>query len=212
MIERGNLLWEDSRVPHSCQAWSRQTWFWIIMIMFTKIFYGKETVNELKSCHNKTDWENFVWMQDSWMFLKSDSISWQRILQIFHNSKMQWLVVSTLCQDEETSVPKCWIRENTKIGPVLDVTICCLQGKYGVKTRIVSINKDHSHSWVRISHGFNKLVSNWNSNEQETSENTVRRICVEIGCRWFCMPIKGKGKTTKTRFWQLWQLIHKNHT
>ena len=33
MIERGNTLWEDSRVPHSCQAWSRQTCFWIVMIL-----------------------------------------------------------------------------------------------------------------------------------------------------------------------------------
>ena len=37
------------------------------------------------------------------------------------------------------------------------------------------MNKDHSHSWVRISHGLNKLVTNLNNkehddNEQETLE------------------------------------------
>ena len=42
----------------------------------------------------------------------------------------------TLPRDEETSEPKGWIRGNTKIGPVLEVTTCCLQGRYGVETRI----------------------------------------------------------------------------
>ena len=61
--------------------------------------------------------------------------------------------------DENSSEPKGWIRENTKIGPVLEITTCCLQGKYGVEIRIKSVHKDHSHSWVRISHGLNKLVT-----------------------------------------------------
>ena len=64
----------------------------------------------------------------------------------------------TLPRDEDTSEPKGWIRGNTKIGPVLEVTTCCLHGKYGVEIRIMSMNKDNSHSWVRISHGSNKLV------------------------------------------------------
>ena len=76
----------------------------------------------------------------------------------------------TLPRDEDSSEPKGWIRGDTKIGPVLEVTTCCLQGKYGVEIRIKSLNKDHSHSWVRISHGFNKLVTNLNDNEQETFE------------------------------------------
>ena len=54
----------------------------------------------------------------------------------------------TLPRDKETSEPKGWIRGNTKIGPVLEVTTRCLHRKYG--------NEDNSHSWVRISHGPNK--------------------------------------------------------
>ena len=34
----------------------------------------------------------------------------------------------TLSRGEETSEPKGWIRGNTKIGPVLEVTTCRLQG------------------------------------------------------------------------------------
>ena len=60
----------------------------------------------------------------------------------------------TLPRDEEASEPKGWIPGNTKIGPVLEVATCCLHGTYGVEIRIMSMNKDNSHSWVRISHGL----------------------------------------------------------
>ncbi len=61
----------------------------------------------------------------------------------------------TLPRDEDTSEPKGWIRGNTKIGPVLEVTTSYLQGKYGVEIRIEFVNKDNSRSWFRISHGLN---------------------------------------------------------
>ena len=50
----------------------------------------------------------------------------------------------TLPRDEDSSEPEGWIRGNTKIGPVLEVT--CLQGKYGKEIRIESVNKGNSHS------------------------------------------------------------------
>ena len=68
----------------------------------------------------------------------------------------------TLPRDQKLSDPKGWIRGNTKIGPVLEVTTSYLQGKYGVEIRIESLNKDSSLSWVRISHGLNKLVTELN--------------------------------------------------
>ena len=60
----------------------------------------------------------------------------------------------TLPRDEISSDPKGWIRGNTKIGPVLEATTCCLQGNYGVEIRIEPVKKDNSHTWVRISHGL----------------------------------------------------------
>ena len=71
----------------------------------------------------------------------------------------------TLPRDEDSSEPKGWIKGNTKIGPVLEVATCCLEGKYGVEIRIESVNKDNSHTWVRMSHGLNKLVTNLNNKE-----------------------------------------------
>ena len=46
------------------------------------------------------------------------------------------------------------------------------------KSEFESLNKDRSHSWVRISNGLNKLVTNLNNkehddNKQETTEMQV---------------------------------------
>ena len=81
----------------------------------------------------------------------------------------------TLPRDEKSTDPKGWIRGNTTIGPVLEVTTSYLQGEYGVEIRIESVNKDTSHSWVRISRGLNKLATDlidkeYDDNEQETLE------------------------------------------
>ena len=102
----------------------------------------------------------------------------------------------TLPRDESLSEPKGWIRGNTKIGPVLEVTTCCLQGKYGVEIRIMSVNKDNSHSWVRISHGLNKLVTDLSNKEdddteQETSDIKFEDSALKTNVLAFCEPVKG---------------------
>ena len=80
--ERGDPLWWGNRVLHSCQVRSRQKYFWIVMTQRIKIFYCNNMKNELRSCHNKTDWVNSVWMQDLWVLLRMDSISWRKTLEI----------------------------------------------------------------------------------------------------------------------------------
>ena len=105
----------------------------------------------------------------------------------------------TLPRDEGASEPKGWIRGNTKIGPELEIATCCLHGKYGVEIRIMSVNRDNSHSWVRISHGSNKFVMNLNNNEQEKKEVQHEDYALKIGFERICMSIEGKSKTTKKR-------------
>ena len=105
----------------------------------------------------------------------------------------------TLSRDEISSEPQGWIRGNTKIGPVLEVTTRHLHGKYGVEIRIESMNKDHSHSWVRISHGLNKLVTNLNNkdqddNEQETSEMQFEDYALRLNASDFASRSKAKAK------------------
>ena len=96
--------------------------------------------------------------------------------------------------------PKGWIRVNTKIGAVLEVTTSYLQGKYGVEIRIESVNKDTSHSWVRISHGLNKLVTDLSNNkendnnEQETSEMQFENFALKSNARAFASRSKAKAK------------------
>ena len=90
----------------------------------------------------------------------------------------------TLPRDEKSSDPKGWIRGNIKIGPRLEVTTSYLQGKYGVKIRIESVNKDNFHSWVRILHGLNKLATDlidkeYDDNEHETSETKTETFALK---------------------------------
>ena len=170
MIDRGNLLWWDNRVLHLCQAWSRQTCRWIMMIVLTKIFYCKDMENEL-NCHNKTNWANFVWMQDSRMLLKSDNIFMTNDTAEF--SQFTDAVAcreNTLPRDEETSEPKGWITGNTQIGPVLEVTFLMA-----------------STSWSRI----------WTTTTRKL-RSAARRICIKIECGWFCKPIQRRDSASSS--------------
>ena len=146
---------------------------------------------------HKIVWFSFVLMQDTWLLLKSDSISWRKTLKI----SSQWLVVSTPCQEmKKSSDPKGWIRGNTMIGPVLEVTTSYLQGKHGVEIRIESVNKDNSHSCVRISHGLNKLVTDLSNNkedvdiEQETFEMQCEEFALKTNVLAFASRSKAEAK------------------
>ena len=105
-----------------------------------------------------------------------------------------------LPRDDKSSDAKGWFRGNTKIGPVLEVTTSYLHGKYGVKIGIESINKDNSHSWVRISLGLNKLVTDLSNNkendnnEQETFEMQFENFALKTNVLAFASRSKAKAK------------------
>ena len=79
-----------------------------------------------------------------------------------------------------------------------------LQGKYGVESRIESINKDNSHSWVRISYGLNKLVTDlienkeYDDNEQETSETKSDEFALKTNVLAFASRSKAKAKPRRS--------------
>ena len=105
----------------------------------------------------------------------------------------------TLPRDEKSTDPEGWIRGNTKIGPVLEVTTSYLQVKYGVKIRIESVNKDNSHSWVRIFHGLNKLVTDlidkeYDDDDQETSETKTETFALKTELFAFASRSKAQAK------------------
>ena len=84
----------------------------------------------------------------------------------------------------------------------MEVTTSYLQGKYGVEIGIKSVHKDNSHSWVRISHGLNKLVTDlidkeYDVNEQETSETKTEAF--ESKTHVFAFASRPKAKTGPRR-------------
>ena len=102
----------------------------------------------------------------------------------------------TLPREDGSSQPRGWIQGNTKIGPVLEVTTSCYHGEHGVEIRIWSLSGDNTHSWVRISHGSNKFVMDSNNNDT-VPEDQPEEHALQLDAEGFCMPIKGKSKTTK---------------
>ena len=109
MLEQGDLLWQDHLTHCSCQVWWKHTYLWPMIMHNKKQIYCKDIKNELKSYHIKTQWENFVLMQDSWPQLKSDSIS-----QLTDSVTCREY---TLPREEKLSEPKGWIRRNTRLDP-----------------------------------------------------------------------------------------------
>ena len=97
-------------------------------------------------------------------------------------------------RDEDASAPKGWIRGNIKIGPVVEIATCCLHGKYGVEIRTMSVNRDSSHSWVRISHGSNNFVMNLNNNEQEIREVQLEEYALKLDAKDLACRSKAKAK------------------
>ena len=83
--------------------------------------------------------------------------------------------------------------------PILEVTTSYLQGTYGVEIRIEFVNKDNSHSWVRISHDLNKLVTDlidkeYDDNEQETS--TTKTEVFAFASRYKAKAQQSRPSTT----------------
>ena len=102
----------------------------------------------------------------------------------------------TLPRDDEASQPRGWIQGDTKIGPVLEDATSYLHGKHGVEVRSMSLSRDNTHSWVRISHGSNKFVMHLNNNETEIPKDQLEEYALKLSGK-DCMPIEGKSKTTK---------------
>ena len=72
-----------------------------------------------------------------------------------------------------------------------------------MEIRIEFVNKDNSHSWVRISHGLNKLVTDlidkdFDDNEQETSETKSEEFALKTNVFAFASRSKAKAKPRRS--------------
>ena len=114
----------------------------------------------------------------------------------------------TLPRDNQASQPKGWIQGNMRIGLVLEVTTSFQHFKYGIEIRIESVNKDSSHSWVRISYGTVKYVINSIEDKYRNSCRSTRRANSTNKHECGCSHVKGKIKaTTESTLW-----YNSNHT
>ena len=100
----------------------------------------------------------------------------------------------TLPRDDGSSQPRGWIQGNTKIGPVMEVTTSYLHGKHGVEIRIMSLSRDNTDSWVRISHGSNKCVMDLNNNDTEIPEDQLEEHALQLDAKDFVGRSKAKAK------------------
>ena len=58
----------------------------------------------------------------------------------------------------------------------------------------MSVNRDNSHSWVRIAHGSNELVTNLNNSEQEIPEVQLEEYALKLGAKDCACRSKAKAK------------------
>ena len=88
----------------------------------------------------------------------------------------------TLPRNEESSQAKGWIQENTRIGPVLEVTTSCLHGGHGIEIRIWSLSGDNCQS---SAHGENVYYS-----IQESNLWHFQKFCVQV--EWWELGLASK--------------------
>ena len=100
----------------------------------------------------------------------------------------------TLPKEDGSSQSRGWIQGNTRIGPVLEITTSYMCGKYGVEIRIWSLSKDNSQSWVRISHGSNKVVIDSNYNNTEVPADLPEEQASQLIVKDFAARSKAKAK------------------
>ena len=126
----------------------------------------------------------------------------------------------TLPQDDPASEPKGWIRGNTRIGPILEVTTSFQHFKFGVEVRIQSMKEDNSHSWVRISYGTIRHVNNYikydtqnlaDPQEEEDVPTSSGVVAARLKAKAKPQPREYTGTTTIPPTERAWHGLTLNH-
>ena len=127
-------------------------------------------------------------MQEFWVLWRMGSISWRKTLEILHNS-IHWLIVNTRFRvKEEHHNRKDGFRETH------------LHGKHGVEIRILSLSRDNTHFWVRISHWSKKFVMNLINKETEILEDQFEEYALQLNAQNFACRAEAKAKPQRTEF------------
>ena len=159
---------------------------WTLLTTPTSSQVMSPTPTTSRRLSSSPTWVNSVWMQDFWVLLRMDSISWRKTLEISHNF-MQWPVVNTLSQEKtKHHNRKDGSKETPKLGPYwkLQPVICTVNMEL----------RDNTHSWVRTSHWSNKFVMNLNNNETEIPEDQLEECALKLSENDFACRSKAKAK------------------
>ena len=65
----------------------------------------------------------------------------------------------TMLRNDPRSRASCWIRQNTKIGPVLNIHVCHHEDRKSIEFQVRSLFQDRTATWVRIVNGVEKYVN-----------------------------------------------------
>ena len=106
----------------------------------------------------------------------------------------------TLPRDDRASQPKGWIQGNMRIGPVLEVTTSFQHFEYGIEIRIQSLNQDDSHSWVRISYGTVKYVTDFIEDNTENPADPQQEQIPQANTSVVAARSKAKSKPQPREF------------
>ena len=75
----------------------------------------------------------------------------------------------------------------------MEVTTSCMHGKHGIEIRIISLSRDNTDSWVRISHGSNKFVMDLKNNDTEIPEDQLENQALQLDAKDFVSRSKAKA-------------------
>ena len=116
---------------------------------------------------------------------------WSRT--VFHD---EWPVVSTLCQEtKKHHNQKDGSKGTQRLGPYWKLQPVAYKVNMELRSELSLWTKT-----VRISHGLNKLVTNLNHNEQETSECSSKNMRLKLNAGDFASVSKAKAKPQKLDF------------
>ena len=90
-----------------------------------------------------------------------------------------------------------------RVGLVLEVTTSFQHFKYGIEIRIESVNKDNSHSWIRISCGTVKYVVDSIQDNTEIPADPQEEQVPQASMSVVAARSKSKSKTsTEGVYWR----------
>ena len=156
----GNLLRPASVwTEHPYTSLFSQKFLCIVMTQWIKIFYCSNLENELRSYHNEIHWVNFSMdagflnvVENRQYFMTKDTAEFSQ----FQYSGLSWIPASKRWRNITTKRMDQGRHWNwTRDGSYNQLVACTVDVELRPE---LSLSRDNTDSWVRISHGSNKFA------------------------------------------------------